>query len=561
MSIFQDNNIQTSELLIHSDVSTLPLVDIHEGERFGIVKFKMEKTRLVTTPIFLLFTIDKTGSMKESHEGYSGTSKMDYVKQTFVNMMNYLSTLETDIYIQVNTFHTTVETLVNYVKIHRDNVESIKQKIKSIEPDGSTNIGIALNAANMILNTYAEMHSSHQYGHIFMTDGEPNMGITDSNELCNLVNDAYMNIFVGFGLCHNVGLLSKFASKKNADYQFVDDMENTALVYGETIHKFIYPALRKVELRIEDGLLYDWQKNQWVSCLYEDIIIGEIEKMYQLKTIRPDMVKVDIYGEVASYPVDCEYDSVNNEFRLLETISKVPDLINQETQEIEIEPVDLTKYAFRQKVQELLFKAKQTHLNKTVYVRELKEAFRVIHRYMRVYGLEEDPLLQLLCEDISVTYRTIGSANGNMFAMARYTSQGRQKSYVVKSKHAAHDESMMLKRDGATPNLRRENRFPDMARMGSVFNSKDEDDADILNTGLSLQIPKEDELNNDPFTKYEKEGFFVPPANVFKDIYADEEFEFSDEIDEYVATENDVSCFATPELVNTMRSMSQPPTV
>jgi len=180
---------------------------------------------------------------------------------------------------------------------------------------------------------------------------------------------------------------------------------------------------------------------------------------------------------------------------------------------------------------------------------------------MRVHGLEEDPLLQLLCEDISVTYRTIGSVNGNMFAMARYTSQGRQKSYVVKSKHAAHDESMMMKRDGATPNLRRENHFPDMARMGSVFNSKDEDNADILNTGLSLQIPKEDELNDDSFTKYEKEGFFVPPTDVFKDIYADDEFEFSDEIDEYVGTENDVSCFATPELVNTMRSMSQPPTV
>ena len=31
-----------------------------------------------------------------------------------------------------------------------------------------------------------------------------------------------------------------------------------------------------------------------------------------------------------------------------------------------------------------------------------------------------------------------------------------------------------------------------------------------------------------------------------------------DEIDEYMPTENDVSCFATPELVNTMRSMSQP---
>jgi hypothetical protein len=96
--------------------------------------------------------------------------------------------------------------------------------------------------------------------------------------------------------------------------------------------------------------------------------------------------------------------------------------------------------------------------------------------------------------------------------------------------------------------------------MGSVLKGRDDDD-DALNTSLSLEIPEVDELNNDPFTKYEKEGFFVPPANVFKNIYADDEFEFSDEIDQYMPTENDVSCFATPELVNTMRSMSQPTTV
>ena len=114
MSDFKITNIDNSEVLIHTNKETLPLTNIGEDEYFGILKIKVAKTKLVKTPTFLLFTIDKTGSMNDRQSG--NTTKMDYVMQTFVSMMNYLSTLDTDMYIQVNTFNIIIFFILNKIR-------------------------------------------------------------------------------------------------------------------------------------------------------------------------------------------------------------------------------------------------------------------------------------------------------------------------------------------------------------------------------------------------------------------------------------------------------------
>jgi hypothetical protein len=114
--------ISNAEVLIHSDKASLPLIDIGEDEYFGILKVKISKTKLVKTPTLIKFTIDKTGSMNE--EDTSGHTKMHYVIETFVSMMKYLATLDTDIFVQVNAFNITVDELVKCVKISSDNLRS-----------------------------------------------------------------------------------------------------------------------------------------------------------------------------------------------------------------------------------------------------------------------------------------------------------------------------------------------------------------------------------------------------------------------------------------------------
>lgn len=560
MSDFKITNIDNSEVLIHTNKETLPLTNIGEDEYFGILKIKVAKTKLVKTPTFLLFTIDKTGSMNDRQSG--NTTKMDYVMQTFVSMMNYLSTLDTDMYIQVNTFNIDVDVLVDCVKITLDNVEEINRKIKSLVADGSTNIGKALTVANEHISEYMEQNPKHQIAHIFMTDGDPTVGEFSETALSNKVNEKYNNIIVGFGYNHNVNLLSRMAEKKNAEYQFVDNMENTALVYGEAIHKFIYPALRSVEIHIENGTLYDWQTNQWTKCLYEDIIIGEIEKIYHIKTTQPINVDVNIYGKIASFPVSSDSDEIANDFKLLDTAMSIPDLIDIETGEIQRS--DLTTYALRQKVQELLYDAKQYEVDRNKVKSDLCDAFRFIRKYMRTNNLQEDGLLKMLCDDLSITYRSMFHNRGRALLLARHTSQGRQRSYNTGSSHASGNidntyfESNCFDNTPSIPMTPRKlERLPTIQRQRTRNISFPDMDITPTKNSLSLQIPSDDEINDDPFTKYEESGFFIPPRNVvFKNIFDDDDYSSEDDVESYQPDQNNTTCFATPGVLDTMRTMS-----
>jgi uncharacterized protein YegL len=554
MSLKSITNIDNTDIIIHINNKILPLTNFEEDEYFGILKTKISKTKLIKTPTFLLFTIDKTSSMSESASGRS--TKMNHVIQTFVNMMKYLSTLDTEIYIQVNTFNTEVEILVECLRITHENVEAIINKIKNITTYGSTNIGEALQFANETLTNYEKENESHQIAHIFMTDGDPTSGETSHKALADMINEKFYNIFVGFGFNHNVTLLSMLGDKKNSEYQFVDNIENTSLIYGETIHRFIYPALKDVELRIENGLIYDWQTNTWTTKITESIIIGEIEKVHHIKTKDPIGVSVSIFGRIASMPYDFNTNEqgndidLNNKIHLLETATIIPYLIDMETNNIISD--DLTKYAFRQKVQELLFEARNYSSSKRGekenYKKSLKNVFRIIRKYMRINNLEDDGLLNMLCDDIHIMYRTVGSHYGELYAVSRHTSQGRQRTYntnSLKSNGVEDDfDNLISRKFPQTPKLSRSMSIPH--HITDPFNIKDS--ADII--------------NDDPFYKYKESGLFVPPDNnskdQIKDIYHDSDFIKEDEIDCYLSLDQITTCFATPDILNTLKFMSQP---
>jgi hypothetical protein len=553
MSTLQFTNIVSSDILIHSEKASLPLIDIGEDEYFGILKTNIDKTRMVKTPTLMKFTIDKTGSMNE-HQTRK-TTKMDYVVQTFISMMEYLSKLDAEIFVQVNTFNITVDELIQCVRITPDNLDEMINKIKSIRADESTDIGLAMEKANEELVEYAEENPEHQIGHIFMTDGDQTRNVKTVSELTELVNSKYNNILVGFGIDHNVDLLSNMADKKNAEYKFVDNMENTSLVYGETVHKFIYPALRNVEFRIENGKLYDWKKNEWTDCLYEDVIIGEAEKVYHIKTTDPSNVLVNIHGSLASLPVTVEITDFDKEFRLLDTAIPIPDLVTIATGDIISN--DLTKYAFRQKVQELLFRAKSIKYNSiSTFKSELRDAFRTIRKYMRMNLLLNDGLLKMICDDIVITYRTIGLGNGRAFAVARQTSQGRQQSYNTGSSQTSNKSD--------TVDLQRQNALgPDMfdfvpSTPRPVLKRMNTISPRVADERFSASLPNsDDELNVDTFTKYDERGFFHPPASVFKNIFKDDNYLPEDEIESYLPSTNYTTCYATPDVLQTMRTMSK----
>ena len=116
--------LETS-IKIHSCPPECDTSVVSEAEQFGVLSLKPGKTSRTQNNVFILFTVDRTGSMQEGE-------KMKYVKETFKNMIKYIADQKAEIYIQVNVFNVEVETCIQSVKVHNDNMEELIQKVIGI---------------------------------------------------------------------------------------------------------------------------------------------------------------------------------------------------------------------------------------------------------------------------------------------------------------------------------------------------------------------------------------------------------------------------------------------
>jgi len=514
------NFIENAYFDFHNKGGDLPFPIVSENEDFGIFTIKMKKTEITKTTLFILFTIDKTGSMGEHTKK---NTKMNYLKQTFKNMLNYLSKQEVEIYIRVHSFNVEVDVDIENIKITQENVSELCSKIMAIEPESSTNIELALDEARKTLIQYSEANPNHQIAHIFMTDGHQTMGEQNEEKLVEIVDYRFVNIFVGYGLDHNAHLMKKLGDDKNADYQFVDDMENTGLVYGESIHQLLYTALKNVEIFVKNGEIYDWETNKWTNGIDINVLVSETEKIYQIKKNKnEDSFEIEIYRRH-------EYE---NELYLLDTVTQVPDLINIDTDEII--SVDLTKYMYRQKVQEILYIANnlQSEDSTLEHLKQsMKDTFSKMRKFMRENDLLKDPFMKLLCDDISITFNTIGTDYGISFTHIRQTSQGNQRAYNVTGNSCNDDE---------------------------LVNSKSKF---YRNTSFLMTPTKN--IRSHTFPEIDCDVFSRTASNVFMNIYDFEKTNIEnteldeDELDNYIISNDNISCYSTPSVLDTMRSFSQ----
>lgn len=514
------NFIENAYIEFHNKNGELPFPIVSETEDFGILRIKMKKTEITKKPLFILFTVDKTGSMSEY---VKNDRKMNYLKQTFKNMLYYLAKQELDIYIRVHSFNVELDVDIENIKITKENVSELCSKIMNIEPESSTNIELALETAKNTLNEYSEENPEHEIAHIFMTDGNPTIGQQNNDILSEIVDNRFNNIFIGYGLDHNAILMKKLSQHKNADYQFVDDMENTGLVYGESVHQLLYPALKDVEIHVEDGYIYDWETNEWKDKLYINVLVSETEKIYQVKKNKTDNIEIDLYGKTLD----------ETELKLLETINELPDLVDMDTNEKE--EVDLTKYIYRQKVQELLYIANKQNIYDSLneLKKSMKDVFKKMRTYMRENNLLDDPFMKLLCDDISITYQNMGTINGLSFTYNRQSSQGRQKTYNVRTT-SNDDDNLLRTKYNRYPQKNAPPLFLKRQYAASNFDNRSK----INDFGTMDEFEYDDEVTETP---------------TLLDVIDEDE----DNLDNYLVSNDNISCYSTPSILNTMRSFSQ----
>jgi hypothetical protein len=344
-------------------------------------------------------------------------------------------------------------------------------------------------------------------------------------------------------------------------------MENTTMIYGETIHRYLYSAIKNAEIIIENGIIYNWKTNTWDTKLVEPVIVSESEKIYHIKSKNIDELYIELNGVT---------DNDMNNIRLIEVIDVMPELmlvkpndnavndINEENEETahEIIPNDLSKYIFRQRTQELLFMCKNIldkdnnidiDIDKKNFKTALKSFFKVMRVYMKDNNLLKDKFMITLCDDICITYRSFGSATALMYSAARATSQGRQQAYNATP--IARSNNIPLRDFPDIPDFKLTSSPKPPRLMRGVtrnMNMLTQEFIDDVDNNADIDKPKLQGVfteNDDTNSAFDKSNDVEPEANPPINVLCD--------IDEYELSNDVTSCYATEGSLNTMMTMSQ----
>lgn len=520
--------LKETSLDFHSGIIPENLfITLAENESFGVLTIKAAQVPIAQNPVFILFTVDRTDSMSETDR--HGYSKMHYVKETFKKMIEFISKKDASIYVRIHAFNISVEVVVDTILVTPYNAADIIKKISSVRTADCTAIDCAMQAANEAMLDYMSQNPSHSVHHIFMTDGEATAGVQTHSLLADMVTESFPNTFIGFGGNHNAELLRRMSDRALANYDIVDNNENTGLVYGDIIHGLLYPAAKNVTIHADNALLYDWKSNRWVADLSELILVGESTRTYHVKTSEISAAAIEIRGKTDG----------SDEVQLFDTAFMVPDLQDMETSELISSTVDLTRFVFRQAVQQIMFEARCLDTSRRSLVSQFKDTladlFRKLREYIRESDLTGDSMLTQLCDDLYITHRTLGTRNGKMFTLARQSTQGRQQSHM----------SSPFSR-GGTQNLITPLRHPgDYDEMNDVFNQ-------FAPRAPRAAFRRQSALDH----AFDTQPISFPEIDVNFEDQGMTRLE-DDDIENYNTSDTVISCYASPSALDTMSRLTQ----
>lgn len=398
--------------------------DAYANARFGILNFAAISTTETNEVIDLLFTVDCSGSMADLCS--DNRSKMDHIIHTLKNMILFLIELSNvNINIIVNAFDTEIYKIIEKTRISKENCNEMLEKIDKINPRGSTNIEFALSEVSKQIQHLKSENPSHIVSHIFMTDGEATRGSKNIDTLRNLVVDDIINAFIGFGIDHDAALLNGVCSSEKCNYYFIDKIENSGLVYGEILHSIVYRVIIDAEIHIENGLVYDFRKNEWVDTLKIGDIISESNKTFNVMSSNPELFKAQIKGKFgdllilfpATRKEDCNLSIHSYRLRTMQLL------------------YDVNEYYRKCRKEYNSYQLLNSKTEKDNLERALRECLDDMKKFISDESLSlnelDEKFMKNLCDDIYISLRTFNTYYGNMFCSARLISQGYQRVYTV----------------------------------------------------------------------------------------------------------------------------------
>jgi len=393
------------------------------GAKFGLLNLEAVISGPSNIEHELILVIDNSGSMCDLCDGDNDKTQMDQAIHTLKNIVSYL---EENQNIKANVtifkFDDQFIKVVDRTNITEENFNSIEKLINRIRPCGGTDIGLALRKIKEYINELKTLYPTHQISHIFMTDGEVTTGEKKGHILKELIVRDVYNYFIGYGSKHDSRLLRTLSDFEKSSYHYIDAIEKSGFVFGEILHNITHKVLYNCEIAIENGVVYNYKTNLYTNKLYIGDIIAESNKVYHLFTDHPKSCFVHLQMPMEQLEIN----------------------IFQETEHT----LNFVNYVFRHRTLTLLGEVKQCqekydnsprykydlnyfgYENITAIKPKMQELFDEMRLYMRNNDIN-DKFMKMLCDDIHIAMKTIGTRYGEMCISSRQTSQGTQRIYTV----------------------------------------------------------------------------------------------------------------------------------
>ena len=142
----------------------------YSKNNFGILQIQIPEAEIVFDKIHWVITVDRSGSMEDIC--IDKKSKIRHLTHTITNMIDYFLELKNstgiEIIITLLSFNHEIKIIYENRRVDESLVCEMPSLISKLKPSGTTDIGLALQAANKIISKYYKKESNEQIVNIFM---------------------------------------------------------------------------------------------------------------------------------------------------------------------------------------------------------------------------------------------------------------------------------------------------------------------------------------------------------------------------------------------------------
>ena len=225
---------------VTTEIMLCPWQPGHRLARIGLQAKTIDKSQ--RPPTNLVFLLDVSGSMRPAN-------KLPLVQQA---MRLLVGEMTEDDQIAIVTYASNAG--LRLVSTPGSKKAEILQSIDSLTAGGSTNGegGIKL-AYDTAIRHYIQEGANRV---ILCTDGDFNVGVSNDNELVELIQEkaasgVFLSVF-GFGMGNlKDGKLEKLADKGNGQYGYIDNLQEARRAFNEDLVGTLYTVAKDVKLQAE----------------------------------------------------------------------------------------------------------------------------------------------------------------------------------------------------------------------------------------------------------------------------------------------------------------------